>query len=115
MDLTRRRRDGVPSVVDPSFRGLFEACYRSKQGGMGTETGNGKEEAMKNGLDVTGMPLPSSSHSSVHSAGSDPQLKQMLDCLKSTKCPAVINYGASWCGVCSQILRPFCRRGCCLS
>ncbi|KQJ84018.1 hypothetical protein BRADI_5g18200v3 [Brachypodium distachyon] len=87
MDLTRRRRDGVPSVVDPSFRGLFEACYRSKQGGMGTETGNGKEEAMKNGLDVTGMPLPSSSHSSVHSAGSDPQLKQMLDCLKSTKCP----------------------------
>ncbi|KQJ84023.1 thioredoxin-like 3-3 isoform X2 [Brachypodium distachyon] len=107
MDLTRRRRDGVPSVVDP--RGLFEACYRSKQGGMGTETGNGKEEAMKNGLDVTGMPLPSSSHSSVHSAGSDPQLKQMLDCLKSTKCPAVINYGASWCGVCSQILRPFCR------
>ncbi|BAF15458.2 thioredoxin-like 3-3 [Oryza sativa Japonica Group] len=66
-------------------------------------------EAKKTGLEGTGLSLPGSSHGNLRSAGSDQQLKQMLDSLKSSKSPAVINYGASWCRVCSQILPPFCR------
>ncbi|KQK14166.1 thioredoxin-like 3-3 [Brachypodium distachyon] len=74
---------------------------------MDAEGGNGKEEARKTGLG--GLPLLGGSHGSVRSVGSDLQLRQMLDSLKSLKTPAVINYGASWCSVCSQILPPFCR------
>ncbi|CAM0903378.1 unnamed protein product [Alopecurus aequalis] len=77
---------------------------------MGAEAGNGKEEANKPGLEGTGLPLPGGSpRGSVRSAGSDLQLRQMLDSIKSSKSPAVINYGASWCRVCSQILPHFCR------
>ncbi|XP_044967525.1 thioredoxin-like 3-3 isoform X2 [Hordeum vulgare subsp. vulgare] len=75
---------------------------------MSAESGNG-EEVRKTGLEGTGLPLPGGSHGSVRCAGSDPQLRQMLDSLRSSKSSAVINYGASWCGVCSQILPPFCR------
>ncbi|XP_048556937.1 formin-like protein 5 [Triticum urartu] len=64
---------------------------RNLAGGMSAEAGNGKD----------------GSHGSVRCAGSDPQLRQMLDSLKSSKSSAVINYGASWCGVCNQILPPF--------
>ncbi|CAM0903379.1 unnamed protein product [Alopecurus aequalis] len=64
---------------------------------MGAEAGNGKEEANKPGLEGTGLPLPGGSpRGSVRSAGSDLQLRQMLDSIKSSKSPAVINYGASW-------------------
>ncbi|KAM0846292.1 hypothetical protein ACQ4PT_055775 [Festuca glaucescens] len=76
---------------------------------MGAEAGNGKEEAKKKVLEGTGLSLPGGSSGSVRSAGSDSQLRQMLDSLKSSKSPAVINYGASWCRVCSQILPHFCR------
>ncbi|KAM3369307.1 hypothetical protein ACQJBY_017292 [Aegilops geniculata] len=76
---------------------------------MSAEAGNGKEEARKTGLEGTGLPLPGGSHGSVRCAGSDPQLRHMLDSLKSSKASAVINYGASWCGVCNQILPPFCK------
>ncbi|KAE8775294.1 Thioredoxin-1 [Hordeum vulgare] len=81
---------------------------RNLVGGMSAESGNG-EEVRKTGLEGTGLPLPGGSHGSVRCAGSDPQLRQMLDSLRSSKSSAVINYGASWCGVCSQILPPFCR------
>ncbi|CAN8279092.1 unnamed protein product [Cochlearia groenlandica] len=40
-------------------------------------------------------------------ASSDETLLTVLDEIKSSKSPAVINYGASWCGVCSQILPTF--------
>ncbi|KAK1684646.1 hypothetical protein QYE76_045494 [Lolium multiflorum] len=73
-------------------------------GSMGAEASNRKEEAK-----TTGLPLPGGSRGSVRSAGSDSELRQMLDSLKSSKSPAVINYGASWCHVCSQIHPHFCR------
>ncbi|CAH2064245.1 unnamed protein product [Thlaspi arvense] len=40
-------------------------------------------------------------------APSDQSLLTILDDIRSSKSPAVINYGASWCGVCSQILPAF--------
>ncbi|KAL6848505.1 hypothetical protein ACP4OV_021799 [Aristida adscensionis] len=76
------------------------------------EAGNGKEAAATGtGLGGAGLPLQgsSSSHGNLRSAGNDQQLRQMLDSLKSSKSPAVINYGASWCRVCSQILPSFCK------
>ncbi|XP_023638664.1 thioredoxin-like 3-3 [Capsella rubella] len=40
-------------------------------------------------------------------APNDQSFLTILDDIKSSKSPAVINYGASWCGVCSQILPAF--------
>ncbi|CAN6929814.1 unnamed protein product [Brassica oleracea] len=40
-------------------------------------------------------------------ASTDQSLLTILDDIKSSKSPAVINYGASWCGVCSQIFPAF--------
>ncbi|CAF2168688.1 hypothetical protein BRARA_G01575 [Brassica rapa] len=40
-------------------------------------------------------------------ASNDQSLLTILDDIKSSKSPAVINYGASWCGVCSQIFPAF--------
>ncbi|KAG8083085.1 hypothetical protein GUJ93_ZPchr0014g47368 [Zizania palustris] len=73
------------------------------------EAGGRSGEAKKTGLEGTGLSLPGSSHGNLRSAGSDQQLKQTLDSLKSSRSPAVINYGASWCRVCSQILPSFCK------
>ncbi|TVU14914.1 hypothetical protein EJB05_38411, partial [Eragrostis curvula] len=77
--------------------------------GTMTEAGDGKQEAKRTGLEGTGLKLQGGSHGNLRSAGSDQQLKQMLDSVKSSKSPAVINYGASWCRVCSQILPSFCK------
>jgi thioredoxin 1 len=57
---------------------------------MGAEAGNGKEGAKKKVLDGTGLPLPGGSSGSVRSAGSDSQLRQMLDSLKSSKSPVSV-------------------------
>ncbi|GJN26754.1 hypothetical protein PR202_gb14712 [Eleusine coracana subsp. coracana] len=62
---------------------------------------SGKEEAKRTCLE--------GSHGSLRTPGSDQQLRQTLDSLKSSKSPAVISYGASWCRVCSQILPSFCK------
>ncbi|XP_031482827.1 thioredoxin-like 3-3 [Nymphaea colorata] len=40
---------------------------------------------------------------------SDSKMEETLQSLKSSKAPAVINYGASWCRICSQILPSFCQ------
>ncbi|CAN6461384.1 unnamed protein product [Victoria cruziana] len=40
---------------------------------------------------------------------SDSKMEDTLKSLKSSKAPAVINYGASWCRICSQILPTFCQ------
>ncbi|ESQ52312.1 hypothetical protein EUTSA_v10017445mg [Eutrema salsugineum] len=42
-------------------------------------------------------------------AATDQSLLTILHNIKSSKSPAVINYGASWCQVCSQILPVFQR------
>ncbi|XP_020592710.1 thioredoxin-like 3-3 [Phalaenopsis equestris] len=55
-------------------------------------------------LEGLGLALPQK----IHTASSDTQLKEILQNIKTTKTPAVINYGASWCRVCGQILPTFC-------
>lgn len=45
----------------------------------------------------------------IQSASSDAQLEEILQNIRATKTSAVINYGASWCRVCSQIFPDFCR------
>ncbi|XP_019425511.1 PREDICTED: thioredoxin-like 3-3 [Lupinus angustifolius] len=42
-------------------------------------------------------------------ASTDDDLTNILHTIKSSKFPAVINYGASWCHVCSKILPAFSR------
>ncbi|XP_058738111.1 thioredoxin-like 3-3 [Vicia villosa] len=69
---------------------------------------NGEDKSNK-GLEGTGLVLPINRHSNLKSASSDDDFTQILTNIKSSKTPAVINYGASWCRVCSQILPAFCR------
>nr|CAB3487918.1 unnamed protein product [Digitaria exilis] len=73
------------------------------------EAPNGNDDVKQTGLEGTRLPLQGGSPGNIRSASSDQQLKQMLDSLKCSKSPAVINYGASWCRVCSQILPSFCK------
>ncbi|XP_008799519.1 thioredoxin-like 3-3 [Phoenix dactylifera] len=72
---------------------------------MGEE---GKEEE-KRGLEGTGLSLPPNRHGNLSSASGDTHLTEILHNIRSSKAPAVINYGASWCRVCSQILPAFCQ------
>ncbi|KAJ6331261.1 hypothetical protein OIU76_009770 [Salix suchowensis] len=67
------------------------------------------ENNTKKGLDGTGLELPVNRHANLKSASSDQSHLQILHDIKSSNTPAVINYGASWCRVCSQILPAFCR------
>ncbi|XP_024022988.1 thioredoxin-like 3-3 isoform X2 [Morus notabilis] len=62
----------------------------------------------KTGLEGTGLDLPPNRHGNLKSASSDQNFKEILMEIKTSK-TAVINYGASWCRVCSQILPSFCR------
>ncbi|XP_011018768.1 PREDICTED: thioredoxin-like 3-3 isoform X1 [Populus euphratica] len=74
------------------------------------------EDNTKKGLDGTGLELPVNLHGNLKSASSDQSHLQILHDIKSSNTPviassslAVINYGASWCRVCSQILPAFCQ------
>ncbi|KAL6493449.1 hypothetical protein OROGR_032228 [Orobanche gracilis] len=49
------------------------------------------------------------SKGNVIAAETDDHLTEILRQIKTSKKPAVINYGASWCRVCSQILPVFCQ------
>ncbi|KAB1201480.1 Thioredoxin-like 3-3 [Morella rubra] len=69
----------------------------------------GSEDSEKKGLNGTGLDLPVNRHGNLKSASSDQNLMHILMELKSSKAPAVINYGASWCRVCGQILPSFCK------
>ncbi|KAL5740852.1 hypothetical protein ACOSQ2_030032 [Xanthoceras sorbifolium] len=69
----------------------------------------GGEENKKKGLEGTGLNLPLNRRGNLKSASTDDSLQDILIQIKSSKAPAVINYGASWCGVCSQILPAFCK------
>ncbi|XP_073303655.1 thioredoxin-like 3-3 [Primulina huaijiensis] len=66
--------------------------------------GNGEEEKGNEGA----LKSKKNSQGDLVSATSDDNLKEILREVKTSKLPAVINYGASWCGVCSQILPTFC-------
>ncbi|KAK9158595.1 hypothetical protein Scep_005169 [Stephania cephalantha] len=69
----------------------------------------GGEEKGKKGLEGTGLDLPVNRHGNLISAWNDQNLTEILHKIKSSRAPAVINYGASWCHVCSQILPSFCK------
>ncbi|KAE8726644.1 Thioredoxin-like 3-3 [Hibiscus syriacus] len=67
------------------------------------------EDTNKKEFKGTGLDLPPYKHGNLINASSDENLRDILLRIKSTKIPTVINYGASWCGVCSQILPAFCK------
>ncbi|KAG6527629.1 thioredoxin-like 3-3 [Zingiber officinale] len=56
-----------------------------------------------------GSSFPSSRHGNLSAASSDDRLKDILQSVRSSKSPAVVYYGASWCRVCCQILPAFCK------
>ncbi|KAJ1418947.1 Thioredoxin-like superfamily [Sesbania bispinosa] len=71
--------------------------------------GSNEEDEAKKGLEGTAFDLPINRHANLKTASSDDDFTTILAHIKSSKTPAVINYGASWCRVCSQILPAFCR------
>ncbi|KAI6698062.1 hypothetical protein NL676_018181 [Syzygium grande] len=73
----------------------------SEEVGMEEGPSSGKEDG---GAGVSELPA-----GSLRVASGDPNLSQIMQEIKSSKSPAVINYGASWCHVCSQILPAFCQ------
>ncbi|XP_072957027.1 thioredoxin-like 3-3 [Typha angustifolia] len=76
---------------------------------MGEEGKEDKKNENK-GPSSSGLPsLPPNRHGNLRSASGDGHLKEILGDIKASKTPAVINYGASWCRVCSQILPSFCQ------
>ncbi|XP_020529627.1 thioredoxin-like 3-3 isoform X4 [Amborella trichopoda] len=88
---------------------------RRKMGDHSIESGNEAEAPKRGGLEGTGLNLPTNLHMNLKKASSDKDIKDLLDHLKRTKHPfwefyvqAIINYGASWCRVCSQVLPTFC-------
>ncbi|PRQ43623.1 putative monodehydroascorbate reductase (NADH) [Rosa chinensis] len=76
------------------------------EGGTGS---TGDDANTNNGLDGTTFNLPANRHGNLKTASSDQSLSDILLQIKSSKTPAVINYGATWCRVCSQILPAFCK------
>ncbi|XP_043703731.1 thioredoxin-like 3-3 isoform X1 [Telopea speciosissima] len=70
---------------------------------------SGSEENSKKGLEGTGLNQPVNRHGNLKSASSDQNLKEILQNIRSSKSPTMINYGASWCHICSQILPSYCR------
>ncbi|XP_030452362.1 thioredoxin-like 3-3 [Syzygium oleosum] len=73
----------------------------SEEVGMEEGPSSGKEDG---GAGVSELPA-----GNLRVASGDPNLSQIMKEIKSSKSPAVINYGASWCHVCSQILPAFCQ------
>ncbi|XP_073300142.1 thioredoxin-like 3-3 [Primulina huaijiensis] len=85
---------------------------RRKQSNMKKEAelgGTAEEQEGKEGAEdsFSELKLNKNSQRNLVSATSDDSLKEILRKIKTSKFPAVINYGASWCGVCSQILPTF--------
>ncbi|CAM6105027.1 unnamed protein product [Calypogeia fissa] len=73
--------------------------------------GTSKMEAAS-GTNVKGMEdlgnLPINFQGNLVSATTDKELSDFLLQAKSAKRPAVVNYGATWCHVCGQMLPTFC-------
>eukprot|EP00262_Sarcandra_glabra_P006147 TRINITY_DN1826_c0_g1_i1.p1 TRINITY_DN1826_c0_g1~~TRINITY_DN1826_c0_g1_i1.p1 ORF type:complete len:131 (+),score=18.72 TRINITY_DN1826_c0_g1_i1:209-601(+) len=66
-----------------------------------------EETKQQRGLEGTGLNLTVNLHQNLKSATSDEQHKETLQNIRTSKASAVINHGASWCHVCSQILPAF--------
>ncbi|PON49047.1 Thioredoxin [Parasponia andersonii] len=74
-----------------------------------SESSGSSQVKPKRGLEGTGLELPINRYGNLKSASTDQNLTQILTEIKISKAPAVINYGASWCRVCGQILPSFCK------
>ncbi|KAL6987354.1 hypothetical protein U1Q18_013103 [Sarracenia purpurea var. burkii] len=74
------------------------------EGGVGLE---GEEDKGSKGLEGTGLNLPLNRHGNLIRASGDENLKEISHNIRTSKTPTLINYGASWCRVCSQILPEF--------
>ncbi|XP_078442155.1 thioredoxin superfamily protein [Wolffia australiana] len=61
----------------------------------------------KNWSEGAGLRVAPSRPGNFQNAADDQQLKDIMDTIRSTKSSAVVNYGASWCRVCCQILPVF--------
>ncbi|KAK6148194.1 hypothetical protein DH2020_019106 [Rehmannia glutinosa] len=70
-------------------------------------------EKGENYKEENGMKMPHEryrcSKGNLVTADSDDNLQEIFRQIKTSKNPAVINYGASWCRVCGQILPVFCQ------
>ncbi|CAK9169582.1 unnamed protein product [Ilex paraguariensis] len=62
-----------------------------------------------NEVEGRGLCLHNNSNGNLITPSSDDDLRNVFHQIRTTKNPAVINYGASWCRVCSQILPSFCQ------
>ncbi|XP_057463431.1 thioredoxin-like 3-3 [Actinidia eriantha] len=70
--------------------------------------GEKEDKAKKGGSEGADVNLAVNPHGNLTSASSDEKLKDIFHHITSSKTTsAVINYGASWCRVCSQILPTF--------
>ncbi|KAK4432473.1 Thioredoxin-like 3-3 [Sesamum alatum] len=76
---------------------------------MGNDKGGG--DKAKKGTEESCPPsnLLGNSKGNLFTAANDDNLNEIFRQIKTSKTPAVINYGASWCRVCSQILPVFCQ------
>ncbi|XP_030522009.2 thioredoxin-like 3-3 [Rhodamnia argentea] len=81
----------------------------SKEVGMEGPSSGKEDGASKMLGDAAVSEMPVNRHGNMRVASSDPDLSQIMKEIKSSKSPAAINYGASWCHVCSQILPAFCQ------
>lgn len=70
---------------------------------------NVNQEMSETDLEGTGLNLAVNRHGNLTSASNDQDLTNVLHQIKSSKSPAVINYGSTWCRVCNQILPAFCQ------
>ncbi|KAI8563279.1 hypothetical protein RHMOL_Rhmol03G0100800 [Rhododendron molle] len=68
-----------------------------------------EEKGKKRRMEGSGLELPLNRHGNLISASNDENLNDIFHQIRTSKNPAVINYGASWCRVCSQVLPAFCQ------
>ncbi|CAN1289502.1 Thioredoxin-like 3-3 [Linum perenne] len=69
---------------------------------IGPMEGDGKNE-------LQGSDLPANRHGNLRRAETDETHLEILRNITSSRSPAVINYGASWCSSCNRILPAFLR------
>ncbi|GAB4856642.1 hypothetical protein Ancab_014553 [Ancistrocladus abbreviatus] len=70
---------------------------------------SGKEESNKKAFKGAALSLPKNFHANFRTVSGDQNFNDILLQIRSSKSAAVINYGASWCHACGQILPAFFR------
>lgn len=85
---------------------IWDCENKREKGSMGMGMSSNQQD---NGLEGTPIDLSIKPRPNLKTATSDDDFTNILAHIKSSKTSAVINYGASWCRVCSQILPAFYR------